>query len=441
MNTFADIIYVLNLNLDSKMTFPVNQEYNDTLMRWAIGPDGKRVFINDVPNGLNCNCTCLKCKQPVIAKNKETNVRIAHFAHYGDYTHENKRSCDGKCDEIMLHDIAEHIIAQQKCVMLPDYLHYKAQRVEFADVEVEQRQDRSDMQPDIVGVTKEGDRILIEIKNTHPVDYKKLQKIYENKLMCLEIDISKEDQDSIRRFLLEKTNDRIWLNNPKYLENTIEELKKEYPHLEIHKTSFCYNCSQYNDCQSKKYSKYKAKKDGDSIVLCTYDGPKEKTLIEVGHKLNSNKKESLDKTIKRDPPKEKVVENSYFIDLSTNNVPIQYNLFGDYIKNEPNKHPFEPSMFTSNPLKEYFNNITGKKDEVLHFSPNDSYKIIKAYLHNANLNVETYGEKQLKQNDTKPFRVYVIEYNNRNHKFEYKHIDYPHEKEMDADKYAKEHSL
>ena len=77
----------------------------------------------------------------------------------------------------------------------------------------------------------------------------------------------------------------------------------------------------------------------------------------------------------------------------------------------------------------------------MHFAPNDSNKIIKAYLHNTNLNVETYGEKQLKQNDTKPFRVYVIEYNNRNHKFEYKHIDYPHEKEMDADKYAKEHSL
>lgn len=402
---------------------------NSEPMRWAKGSDGRFAFIDDVPNGLSCNCTCIKCNQPVMAKNNEANIKEHHFAHYGDYTNENIHRCDGVCDEEMIHKMAEQIICQYKCIMLPNYLHYQAKRVNFVNVEVEERNDRSDMQPDIVGITAEGDRILIEIKNTHPVGYEKLQKIYKDKLICLEIDISKQDQDSIEKFLLQESDSRVWLNNPKYLDKAIEELKTQYPNSEEHKASFCTQvCTRYYDCRSKKYSIHKARREGQTIVLCNYADSEDKRPL-------------TKKSIKNPEPKENVFKDYAQIEIPSYQQPAQLDLFGDPIVEVNQKaYPFEPPKGVPNPLKLYYNKILNKKDNVFHNANDDAYLIINVYLHENNLNVETYGQRKYKQPNTKPFRVYVIKYDYASHRYVYKPKDFYPDDEFGADKYAQDHN-
>ena len=46
----------------------------------------------------------------------------------------------------------------------------------FKDVEVERRKERKDLQPDIVGVSEDGLRWAIEIRNTHEIKPLKLKK-------------------------------------------------------------------------------------------------------------------------------------------------------------------------------------------------------------------------------------------------------------------------
>jgi len=401
----------------------ISQEKCGSNMRWAIDRDGNPAYIKNVRNGLECNCTCMKCNQPVIAKNNESNIRAYHFAHYGDYAHEGNRPCDGKCDEIMLHMLAEKIISQRKCVMLPEYLIYQAKKVDFVEVEVEERKDRSDMQPDLVGVTAEGDRIIIEILNTHSVDSAKLKKICEDNLICLEIDISNETQDSIEQFLLQDSRRRVWLNNPKYLDKAIEEMKKKHPYLKEYKASFCQKCLRYDVCKSEKHVLGKAVRNGAKIVLCEHGTTMTESFFNTTSKEHSN---NYSVVVKEPEPCAE---------------PIQYDLFGEPIQEKERKeYPLEPPKGVQNPLERYYEKVKGKRDWVFNNGKNDTYKIISCYLHLNNLNVETYGEKLYKQPNTRPFRVYVISYDYYKHKFIYRFREFEIDKEPDANVYARDNN-
>lgn len=84
------------------------------------------------------------------------------------------------------------------------------------NVEVEQRNDFSDLQPDLVGVTEDGERIHIEILNTHKVDSVKESKLRDRKQACMEIDVSKQSLDNLKDFLLTTGDERKWVNHPEY---------------------------------------------------------------------------------------------------------------------------------------------------------------------------------------------------------------------------------
>lgn len=38
---------------------------------YALNSENKLVYINDVPNGENCNCSCPKCHAKLVAKTME----------------------------------------------------------------------------------------------------------------------------------------------------------------------------------------------------------------------------------------------------------------------------------------------------------------------------------------------------------------------------------
>lgn len=171
-------------------------------LTYALNDSGKMVYVNDVPNGLACNCRCPKCHESLVAKNGGE-IKVHHFAHASG------SECKGAY-ETALHLIAKEIIATEKSLMLPKYLLYngkkfqqypyyyeddevyecdyeedekvEAYKVHFKDVEIEERNDLSTLQPDCVGITDDGQRIHIEIVVTHGIDDAKFSKIKKHSI-------------------------------------------------------------------------------------------------------------------------------------------------------------------------------------------------------------------------------------------------------------------
>ena len=136
-------------------------------LTWALHiPDDKMVHIDSVDPGLECNCVCPKCHKRLIAKNKSNDIingRQHHFAHEQFFSEDNRKGCKGYYMSAV-HRLAEQIIEEKKQIMLPPYKNViDAVKIYFVDVEIEKRNDRSDIQPDIVGITENGKRFHIEI--------------------------------------------------------------------------------------------------------------------------------------------------------------------------------------------------------------------------------------------------------------------------------------
>lgn len=183
---------------------------NEPKLTYARNKSGEIVFIDTVANGLNCNCFCAGCGKPLIARQGDRNQH--HFAHDGG----NIRECYDKT----LHSLAEQIIKDNKQVYSPKYksfyVYHNSELLSFVYVEVEQRNDYHDLQPDLVGVTEDGKRIHIEIRNTHKVDANKEKKLRDREQICMEIDVSKQTLDGLKDFLLTKDDERKWINHPEY---------------------------------------------------------------------------------------------------------------------------------------------------------------------------------------------------------------------------------
>ncbi len=226
-------------------------------LTYAILKSSNRlVHIDKVESGQNCNCICPECYKPLIAKKGD--VRQHHFAH-----NENSNCSGGIMSAI--HVLAEQIIYDEKSVMFPAYnkgKRIKAKRCLFDDVIVEQRLERSDLQADVVGITRDENHEVkwnIEIFYTHEVDNKKKKKIYESNINCLEIDVREQelDEDSLKKFLLHSDQCREWINNPEY-ERIIYELK---------------------NCKIKAITRILSGKEGITLPPYQKDGINEKHIL------------------------------------------------------------------------------------------------------------------------------------------------------------------
>lgn len=205
-------------------------------LTYAIDASGRMVSIESVENGLACNCICPKCKQPLIAKN-EGRTRHKHFAHQGIYGETTSRTCHDSYITA-LHRLSEQIIRERKLIMAPDYEGVKeAHQISFTEVEVEERNDRTDLQPDLVGILENGYRCLIEIRNTSKISQLKKEKIINDGLICMEIDVRDMLLEDLEDFLLNSSERRTWVNNPEYERRRKKEISKSAKNTYINKSN------------------------------------------------------------------------------------------------------------------------------------------------------------------------------------------------------------
>lgn len=226
---------------------------NDDHLPYAIDDaSGNLISILDIPpekRGLACKCHCAKCNGSLVAK-LGYGGKSPHFAHQKD------SDCQG-ANITFLHLLSEEILKEEKAVMAPEYKTIPARKLVFSQVEVEQRNDRPDLQPDIVGITEDGLRWHIEIKNTSKVNDRKTNKIKVSGITCLEIDVSEQtlDKEKLRYFLLESTESRQWINNPIYDKKIREERygdeTKQIEKYNQYKTDNRYEIIELNKCGLK----------------------------------------------------------------------------------------------------------------------------------------------------------------------------------------------
>ena len=248
---------------------------------YALDASGKMVYIEDIPNdkrGLACGCICSKCKSPLIAK-------LGHDVPHGKkphFAHPKGVECQGAAMSA-LHRLAEEILEEEKAVRVPGYKGIPAKTLSFIEDETEKRNDRSDLQPDIVGIAEDGLRFHIEICNTSEVKEPKLSKITSSEITCLEIDVRGHEMDrkeTLKEFLINSSDDRMWLNNTNYEKKISEVLTKiknnqlnifeKYGNQEGYEVKPAYKC--YEECISTNgkciYQKDNANVDGIEFIIC-----------------------------------------------------------------------------------------------------------------------------------------------------------------------------
>lgn len=188
-------------------TEPIN--YKNIPLTMALNKDNVLVEIDSVPNGKNCGCRCPYCKTSLIARNGG-NIREHHFAH------ENDADC-GHAVESALHKLAKEVIEKEKSVCLPSYYKegFPTGFVTLHDVKVEEYDNQLKIIPDVEGLLYTGERLLIEILNTHEVDDKKRDIIISNNLKCIEIDVKSVplDRTKMTEYLCHSSENRYWIGD------------------------------------------------------------------------------------------------------------------------------------------------------------------------------------------------------------------------------------
>jgi hypothetical protein len=189
--------------------------------------DGRMWAIDEVPTGLSCGCVCPGCGRALVAKNREGNQHISHFAHY------NTSDCATGA-ETALHLDAKQIIDERRQLFLPDLVATSLFRHRhlpetlhdytrisqgglqvLADVVLEQG--IGPIRPDLRVVDTEGQTVLVEVAVTHFVDEHKRARAELLGLPMVEFDLSelpRFDFASLEAVLFQYTDSARWIHHP-----------------------------------------------------------------------------------------------------------------------------------------------------------------------------------------------------------------------------------
>jgi hypothetical protein len=175
--------------------------------------DGRIVGVDQVANGLACECVCTKCERPLVAAQGDINQH--HFRHYAD---DAGSSCGGG-QETALHLLAKTIVMEAASIHLPGN--------EVRDIlSAELEPTRGDVRPDVLIRTPLGE-VAVEIAVEHRTGDAKIERLVAMGLPAAEIDISVYrgallSSEELKEVVL-STAARRWLKSRKEREKPPEQ--------------------------------------------------------------------------------------------------------------------------------------------------------------------------------------------------------------------------
>lgn len=183
----------------------VGDHSHDAMMVMARNANGDDCFIEEVERGLACNCFCVECGTPVIARQGPVNE--------WSFAHHHTTECTGGI-ETQAHRFGKAVINEAGGLYVasaqpdgwgklhPDFM-------EIAPVRIEERV--ANMRADLVGSLR-GRDLIIEIKVTHGCPIEKIKAYERLNVSVLEIDLARfryKTADELREAVL-KQAPRYW---------------------------------------------------------------------------------------------------------------------------------------------------------------------------------------------------------------------------------------
>jgi competence protein CoiA-like protein len=171
---------------------------------WDI-QGNKPIDIRQLPlsrNGKKCNCTCVKCNDPLEAC--QGDKRSWYFRHISN------KNCSGE-PMTALHLMAQYLLTGDKSIQTgAGAIMYTGGVTEFPIP-------NSKRKADVAGKKLDGSNLILEILVTHKVEEEKRKLFQDQKIHSIEIDLSKVDPDIENDPLLNLLLEDISIQNPIYV--------------------------------------------------------------------------------------------------------------------------------------------------------------------------------------------------------------------------------
>lgn len=174
---------------------------------FGLDQTGRMRGINEVEQGLACNCVCPGCGGPLIAKKGP--VRVHHFAHQGV-------SCNAG-SETALHRMAKQIVADKRRLLLPG----QDTPTPYRDAALPDEMRWPGRRPDVV-LWSDSATLHIEVTVTHRCGPEKAYEIIRAEVPTIELDLSQAYRRKRLGWTAELLTDRLihdpairrWLHLP-----------------------------------------------------------------------------------------------------------------------------------------------------------------------------------------------------------------------------------
>jgi hypothetical protein len=180
----------------------------------ALDTDGQLITIENAIRGLACNCSCVSCGEPVVAR--KGLIREHHFSH-----HSNKESCFIQ-RESLLHLYAKQVIRTHLGLQLPQMpgtWPESEDQTSWWDFErVDEEVPQPGFQPDLVAHLRDGSQLFIEIAVTSFIGEEKLDRIKNVGIDTVEIDLRELlysklpiPSEEVTANILKQTHNKSWI--------------------------------------------------------------------------------------------------------------------------------------------------------------------------------------------------------------------------------------
>lgn len=219
----------------------------------ARNREGVTIHIEEAENGYACNCTCLRCKKPVNARQGPKNTWS--FAHIPDQM--DGQICSNTNGESDLHKYAKRLFEEKNSIFLPD-IHYgdglpertnyhpssklgqlvpggKGKDFAVEKVSVEETlhlPSGGTIRPDVL-LTVAGKQMAVEIVVSHDIDEEKHAGYVAMKMTVLKIDLhglilEEMPKAELDELILEKSTRKTWdFNQYAFEENRKREVREQ----------------------------------------------------------------------------------------------------------------------------------------------------------------------------------------------------------------------